>query len=91
MGKITDINKFKRGKEVSTSLPIGEYPETDGNYMAIVVGEAKDGQEIILIEQCEVEGTTEHKDTIMLDGKLLQVLITELIIVARALNNKEPK
>jgi hypothetical protein len=91
MGRVTDINKFKHGKEVSNPLPNGEYPETDGNYMAIVVGEAKDGQEIILIEQCEVEGTTEHKDTIMLDGEMLQVLITELIVVARALKSKEPK
>tara|TARA_B110000971_G_scaffold140555_1_gene143681 strand:+ start:2738 stop:3013 length:276 start_codon:yes stop_codon:yes gene_type:complete len=91
MGKVTDINKFKRPEEVSIPLPIGEYPETDGNYMSIVVGEDRDGQDIILIEQCEVEGTTEHKDTIIVDVEMLQVLITELIVVARTLESKEPK
>lgn len=77
MGNVTDINEFKRTKEVtSDSL------ETDGDYLTIIVGETKEGEEIILIEQCEMEGTVEHKNTICMDKDMLHTLIAELVVAA---------
>ena len=66
MGNVTDINEFKRAKEVTSN-----FPETDGDYLTIIVGETKEGEEIILIEQCEMEGTVEHKNTICMDKDII--------------------
>ncbi len=83
MGNVTDINEFKRAKEVTSN-----FPETDGDYLTIIVGE-KEGEELILIEQCEMEGTVEHKNTICMDKDMLHTLIAELVVVAGILEGKE--
>lgn len=84
MGNVTDINEFKRTKEVTSNSP-----ETDGNYLTIIVGETKEGEEIILIEQCEMEGTVEHKNTICMDKGMLHTLIAELVVAAGIIEGKE--
>lgn len=84
MGNVTDINEFKRTKEV-TSAP----PETDGDYLTIIVGETKEGEELILIEQCEMEGTVEHKNTICMDKDMLHTLISELVVAAGIIEGRE--
>lgn len=84
MGNVTDINEFKRTKEVTPY-----FPETDGNYLTIIVGETKEGEEIILIEQCEMEGTVKHKDTICMDKNMLHTLIAELVVAAGIIEGKE--
>lgn len=84
MGKVTDINKFKRTKNNETSEP-----ETEGGYLTIVVGETIDEEDIILIEQCEVVGNTKHKDTIIMDEEMLHILISELIVAAGVIKGKE--
>ena len=84
MGNVTDINEFKRAKDVAQSNP-----ETDGDYLTIIVGETKEGEDIILIEQCEMEGTTEHKNTISMDEEMLHTLISELIVAAGIIKDKD--
>ena len=84
MGNVTDINEFKRAKDVAQSNP-----ETDGDYLTIIVGETKEGEEIILIEQCEMEGTVEHKNTICMDKDMLHTLIAELVVAAGIIEGKE--
>ncbi len=84
MGNVTDINEFKRAKDVAQSNP-----ETDGDYLTIIVGETKEGEDIILIEQCEMEGTTEHKNTISMDEEMLHTLISELIVAAGIIKGKD--
>lgn len=84
MGNVTDINEFKRTKEVTPNSP-----ETDGNYLTIIVGETKEGEDIILIEQCEMEGTVEHKNTICMDEEMLHILISELIVAAGIIKGKD--
>ena len=84
MGNVTDINEFKRAKDVAQSNP-----ETDGDYLTIIVGETEEGEDIILIEQCEMEGTTEHKNTISMDEEMLHTLISELIVTAGIIKGKD--
>jgi hypothetical protein len=84
LGNVTDINEFKRAKDVAQSNP-----ETDGDYLTIIVGETKEGEDIILIEQCEMEGTTEHKNTISMDEEMLHTLISELIVAAGIIKGKD--
>jgi len=75
MGKVTDMNKFKRDKKEATT-------ETIGDYLCVVLGEDGKGRPIVLIEQCEVEGSYEHKDCIALNADELHTLIEELIVVS---------
>jgi len=84
LGNVTDINEFKRAKEVTSGSP-----ETDGDYLTIVIGETKEGEEIILIEQCEMEGTVEHKNTICMDKDMLHTLISELVVAAGIIQGRE--
>lgn len=84
MGKVTDINEFRRAKEISS----GDV-ETDGDYLTIIVGETLEGETLVLIEQCEVEGITEHKNRITMDADMLHVLISELIVAAGVIQGKE--
>jgi len=84
LGNVTDINEFKRAKDVAQSNP-----ETDGDYLTIIVGETEEGEDIILIEQCEMEGTTEHKNTISMDEEMLHTLISELIVTAGIIKGKD--
>ena len=83
MSNITDINKFREGK--STSPPL----ETEGSYLAIVVGQDRGGEDVILVEQVEVDGATTHKDRIILTPDMLHSLIEELIVAATMLGEKE--
>jgi|TARA_R110000803_G_scaffold144848_5_gene210672 hypothetical protein len=59
-----------------------KFPETQGDYMSILVGEDVDGETVICIEQCESDGTTAHINAIHLDVKQLDILIYELTIVS---------
>ena len=83
MSNITDINKFRKGNRTSSPL------ETEGNYLTIVVGECSNGEDVILVEQVEVDGTTTHKDRIILTVDMLHSLIEELIVAATLIEEKE--
>ena len=87
MGKVTDINEFRRAKDINNSTH-----DTDGSYLNIVIGETLDGEDIILINQCEVEGNTKHNDTITIyasDKDMLHILIDELIVAVSIIEDKE--
>jgi hypothetical protein len=86
LGKVTDINEFRRAKDINNSTH-----DTDGSYLTIVIGETLDGEDIILINQCEVEGNTKHKDTITMDKDMLHILIDELIVAVSIIEDKESK
>jgi hypothetical protein len=75
MGKVTDINKFKSSKKEAN-------PKTEGDYLCVILGEDKEGKPIVLIEQCEVEGSYEHTDRVVLNPDMLHTLIEELIAVS---------
>jgi len=77
MGKITDMKKFIRDKELSKSENI-----TEGDYLCVIVGVDSEDTPLVLIEQCVTEGSYEHKDRVLLNADMLHVLIEELITVA---------
>tara|TARA_R110000796_G_scaffold157913_1_gene274654 strand:+ start:25 stop:276 length:252 start_codon:yes stop_codon:yes gene_type:complete len=83
MSNITDIDKFRKGKQTPTPS------ETEGNYLTIVLGECSNGEDVILVEQVEVDGTTTHKDRIILTVDMLHSLIEELIVAATLIEEKE--
>ena len=56
-------------------------PETDGEYLRIILGEDIKGEFIICVEQCVVEGSELHKDHIMLDVDMACSLVMELTTV----------
>ncbi len=86
MGKVTDINEFRRAKDVTLSDS-----ETEGDYLTIIVGETSEGEDLVLIEQCETEGTTRHRNTVTMTTDMLHVLISELIVAADIIQGKEPE
>ena len=75
MSNVIDMNKHKRDKKEATT-------ETIGDYLCVVLGEDGKGKPIVLIEQCEVEGSYEHKDCIALNPDELHTLIKELIVMS---------
>ena len=80
MGKVTDINKFKR--KLNKQLNEMPSPETEGDYLLVVLGEDKHGLPVVCIEQCEMEGSYAHKGRILLDADMLYSLVEELIVVS---------
>lgn len=98
--KITDINEFREGRDVDGTETIHGNADiesriasldnkTEGNYMAILVGEDDDGGDVILIMQVEAEGTTRHKNTITMNKDMLHTLIDELLLAVSRLEDKE--
>lgn len=98
--KITDINEFREGKgDDGTETIHGNADiesriasldnKTEGNYMAILVGEDDDGGDVVLIMQVEAEGTTCHKNTITMNKYMLHTLIDELLLAVSRLEDKE--
>ena len=83
MGKVTYLNKFKSDKEQQRyggeSL---DKHETEGNYLSILVGESKEEEIVILVEQVEVVGITTHSEKLVLTVDMLHSLIEELISAA---------
>ena len=75
MSNVIDLNKFKSSKRKAN-------PETEGDYLCVILGEDKEGKPIVLIEQCEVEGSYEHTDRVVLNPDMLHTLIEELIAVS---------
>lgn len=102
--KITDINEFREGKDVDADTTVDGFlahnadiesriasldNKTEGDYMAILVGEDDNGGDVILIMQVEAEGTTRHKNTITMNKDMLHTLIDELLIAVSRLEDKE--
>ena len=85
MGKVTDINKFKR--KLNKQLNEMPSPETEGDYLIVVLGEDKHGLPIVCIEQCEMEGSYAHKGRILLDSDMMHSLIEELITVSEIIDS----
>tara|TARA_R110001599_G_scaffold129418_3_gene303814 strand:- start:3121 stop:3435 length:315 start_codon:yes stop_codon:yes gene_type:complete len=99
--KITDINEFREGRDVDAdTIHVGTRADiesriasldnkTEGDYMAILVGEDDDGGDVVLIMQVEAEGTTRHKNTITMNKDMLHTLIDELLLAVSRLEDKE--
>ena len=99
--KITDINEFREGRDVDAdTIHVGTGADiesriasldnkTEGDYMAILVGEDDDGGDVVLIMQVEAEGTTRHKNTITMNKDMLHTLIDELLLAVSRLEDKE--
>ena len=103
--KITDINEFRGDRDGdgtetihgnadieprSYSLHLASLDnKTEGNYMAILVGEDDNGGDVVLIMQVEAEGTTRHKNTITMNKDMLHTLIDELLLAVSRLEDKE--
>tara|TARA_R110000850_G_scaffold25149_2_gene72816 strand:+ start:928 stop:1200 length:273 start_codon:yes stop_codon:yes gene_type:complete len=85
MGKVTDINKFKR--KLNEQLEDMPDPKTEGDYLIVVLGEDKDGLPLVCIEQCEVEGSHMHKERILVNGDMMDSLIEELITVSEIIDS----
>jgi|TARA_B110000914_G_scaffold213407_1_gene215286 hypothetical protein len=85
MGKVTDINKFKR--KLNEQLEDMPDPKTEGDYLIVVLGEDKEGLPLVCIEQCEVEGSHEHKERILINGDMMDSLIEELITVSEIIDS----
>jgi len=85
MGKVTDINKFKRN--LNEQLDEMPDPKTEGDYLIVVLGEDKEGLPLVCIEQYEVEGSHEHKDRILLNSDMMHSLIEELITVSEIIDS----
>tara|TARA_R110000787_G_scaffold4589_3_gene17360 strand:- start:1781 stop:2059 length:279 start_codon:yes stop_codon:yes gene_type:complete len=92
MSNVIDLNKFKSIKEQQQSLNGGEpvsKKETEGNYLSILVGESKEEEIVILVEQVEVVGTTTHSEKLVLTVDMLHSLIEELISAADVIEGME--
>tara|TARA_R110000868_G_scaffold61678_1_gene187306 strand:+ start:727 stop:999 length:273 start_codon:yes stop_codon:yes gene_type:complete len=85
MGKVTDINKFKR--KLNEQLEDMPDPKTEGDYLIVILGEDKDGLPLVCIEQCEVEGSHMHKERILVNGDMMDSLIEELITVSEIIDS----
>tara|TARA_R100000935_G_C2709626_1_gene113539 strand:- start:36 stop:302 length:267 start_codon:yes stop_codon:yes gene_type:complete len=83
MGKVTDMNKFRRKLEEG----VIDDPKTEGDYLTIILGEDKEGRPLVCIEQCEVEGSHEHKERILINGDMMNSLIEELINVSEIIDS----
>tara|TARA_R110000787_G_scaffold199058_1_gene310131 strand:+ start:305 stop:577 length:273 start_codon:yes stop_codon:yes gene_type:complete len=85
MGKVTDINKFKR--KLNEQLEDMPDPKTEGDYLIVILGEDKEGLPLVCIEQCEVEGSHIHKERILVNGDMMDSLIEELITVSEIIDS----
>tara|TARA_R110000824_G_scaffold4625_1_gene22284 strand:- start:1103 stop:1375 length:273 start_codon:yes stop_codon:yes gene_type:complete len=90
MGKVTYLNKFKSDKEQQRygGESLGKH-ETEGNYLSILVGESKEEEIVILVEQVEVVGITTHSEKLVLTVDMLHSLIEELISAADVIKDME--
>ena len=83
MGEVTYLNKFKSDKEQRYGgESLLDKHETEGNYLSILVGESKEEEIVILVEQVEVVGTTTHSEKLVLTVEMLHSLIEELVSAA---------
>jgi len=85
MGKVTDINKFKR--KLNEQLEDMPDPKTEGDYLIVILGEDEEGLPLVCIEQCEVEGSYMHKERILVNGDMMDSLIEELITVSEIIDS----
>jgi|TARA_R110000744_G_scaffold349536_1_gene455194 hypothetical protein len=85
MGKVTDINKFKR----KSKLALDEMPDpkTEGDHLIVVLVEDKEGLPLVCIEQYKVEGSHEHKGHILLNADMMHSLIENLITVSEIIDS----
>mgnify|MGYP003655110506 FL=1 len=58
-----------------------KFPETTGDYLAIMVGEDDDGDPVVCVEQCLTHGKKTHINAVFLEVEQLDVLIRELNLV----------
>tara|TARA_R110000744_G_scaffold4871_1_gene17320 strand:+ start:1461 stop:1715 length:255 start_codon:yes stop_codon:yes gene_type:complete len=82
MSNVTDLNKFRDTKQKVTSI------DTEGDYISIVVGEGKEGNNVIIVKQVDTDGATTHENSIILTVGMLHSLIEELIVAATHVTEK---
>tara|TARA_R110000782_G_scaffold43649_1_gene98181 strand:+ start:339 stop:554 length:216 start_codon:yes stop_codon:yes gene_type:complete len=59
-----------------------KFPETQGDYLVIVVGEDDEGHPIVCLEQCLTDGVKAHVNAIFLEVEQIDILIRELTVVS---------